>query len=244
MCSVKAAVGCGNRRGKRKFDGGKDRKGIFQMKNNGFFKVRILELALMFAMAVIACDTGTNGGGGAGASLDKALVAKWYIYPTQVDNPDAEPVFEISSRGKLTGSSVSELSEILVTTSGNKISATVTVNGETAEGGTATYSVTGTRLLLTNPMQNGASGGLFLPFITAIQLAQSTGASLGADGCFHKSGTGGTGETGGGGGSSVGCSSLSPGTKCSAQSGCSSKFLCLTGQGSDSNCTTGCSCNG
>jgi hypothetical protein len=45
-----------------------------------------------------------------------------------------------------------------------------------------------------------------------------------------------------GGNSSVGCASLSAGTKCSAQSACSGNFLCLTGQGSDSNCTTGCSC--
>jgi hypothetical protein len=260
-----------------------ERKGVFYMKRDSFFRAGILALALMFAMAGIGCETGTNGGGKAG--LDKALVAKWYIYPTQVDDPDEEPVFEISSDGRLTGSSVSELAEILVTTSGKKISATVTVNGETAESGTATYSVTGNKLLLTNPMLNGAQGGVFLPFITAIQLAQSIGASLGADGHFHKSGasgasggeegggtggtgtgtggtgtgtggtgtgtggtgtgTGGTGTgTGGGGSTSVGCSSLSDGTKCSAQSGCSGKFLCQTGQGSDSNCTSGCSCKG
>jgi hypothetical protein len=58
------------------------------------------------------------------------------------------------------------------------------------------------------------------------------------------SGTEGTSNTGGTSSSSIGCSSLSDGTKCSAQSSCSGKFLCLTGQGSDSNCTTGCSCNG
>jgi hypothetical protein len=147
MCSVKAALGCGNRRGKRKFDGGKDRKGIFQMKNNSFFKAGMLA-ALIFGMAVIGCDTGGTGSG--------------------------------------TGGTGSE-------------------NGET--GGTG-----GT---------GGGTGG--------------TGGGTGGTG----SGTGGTG-----GGSSVGCSSLSNGTKCSAQSSCSSKFLCLTGQGSDSNCTAGCSCDG
>jgi hypothetical protein len=46
----------------------------------------------------------------------------------------------------------------------------------------------------------------------------------------------------GGGGNSVGCSSLSAGTQCTAKSVCSDRFLCLTGQGSDDNCTTGCSC--
>jgi len=43
-------------------------------------------------------------------------------------------------------------------------------------------------------------------------------------------------------GSSIGCSSLSAGTACHAQSVCSGRFLCQTGQGSDSNCTTGCTC--
>jgi len=46
----------------------------------------------------------------------------------------------------------------------------------------------------------------------------------------------------GSGGGGTGCSSISAGTQCSAHSSCSSHFLCLTGQGSDDNCTTGCSC--
>jgi hypothetical protein len=45
-----------------------------------------------------------------------------------------------------------------------------------------------------------------------------------------------------GGGASLGCASLSAGTECSEHSSCSDRFLCKTGQGSDSNCTTGCSC--
>jgi hypothetical protein len=56
--------------------------------------------------------------------------------------------------------------------------------------------------------------------------------------------SGSTGNTGGTGSSNVGCGSLMDGTKCSAHSSCSNKFLCLTGQGSDSDCTTGCSCGG
>jgi len=40
----------------------------------------------------------------------------------------------------------------------------------------------------------------------------------------------------------TGCRTLSAGTKCSANSICSNNFLCLTGQGSDDNCTTSCSC--
>jgi hypothetical protein len=41
---------------------------------------------------------------------------------------------------------------------------------------------------------------------------------------------------------SIGCSSLKVGEECTAQSSCGSKFLCMTGQGSDSNCTESCSC--
>jgi hypothetical protein len=46
----------------------------------------------------------------------------------------------------------------------------------------------------------------------------------------------------GGGGFSVGCAGLSAGTQCHEQSVCSGRFLCLTGQGSDSDCAAGCSC--
>ena len=66
-------------------------------------------------------------------------------------------------------------------------------------------------------------------------------------GCDNdNNGNGDNGDNGGNGGNggstSIGCSSLSAGTKCAAHSSCSNHFLCLTGQGSDNNCTTGCSC--
>jgi hypothetical protein len=51
-----------------------------------------------------------------------------------------------------------------------------------------------------------------------------------------------SGSGSGGGGASIGCSTLSLGTKCGAQSICGNRFLCQTGQGSDNNCTTSCSC--
>lgn len=41
---------------------------------------------------------------------------------------------------------------------------------------------------------------------------------------------------------SVGCATLKAGSKCSETSACSQRFLCLTGQGSDKDCTSGCSC--
>jgi hypothetical protein len=54
----------------------------------------------------------------------------------------------------------------------------------------------------------------------------------------------GTGTGTGGGTASIGCSSLKAGTKCTAHSVCGDKFHCMTGQGSDSNCTSSCSCDG
>jgi hypothetical protein len=47
---------------------------------------------------------------------------------------------------------------------------------------------------------------------------------------------------GGGDDAAIGCHDLRAGTKCSEHSVCSGNFLCLTGQGSDSDCTTSCSC--
>jgi hypothetical protein len=226
----------------------------------------MLAAALTFGVILAGCDTG--GGGGENPSLDSALVAKWYTYPGEVDDPEAEPLFEITASGEFI--SEGNMGEINVTTSGGIISSTITLNGEPTEGGTAAYTVIGNKLRLSDPRYAGSpNGGVFMAFVSALQLAQDAdaiaGGILGADGYFHKSGTGGKDpeepggkdpeepggkdpeEPGGKdpeepGGSSIGCSSLSDGTKCSAQSGCSSKFLCLTGQGSDSNCTTGCAC--
>jgi hypothetical protein len=41
-----------------------------------------------------------------------------------------------------------------------------------------------------------------------------------------------------------GCSDLSKGTECTAHSRCNNKFLCKTGQGNDSDCSSSCSCDG
>jgi hypothetical protein len=150
-------------------------------KHGLFLGFTVLALTAMFALA--GCDP--NGGNDETGGLDSTLVAKWYTYPTQVDDPDAAPMFEITASGRLI-SDANTNGEINVTTSGGIISATVTLNGQTVESGTANYTVTGKRLLLSNPMLNGVTGGIFLPFVTAIQLAQSLGGSLGADGHLHK----------------------------------------------------------
>ncbi|MDR2303228.1 MAG: hypothetical protein LBE10_01385 [Treponema sp.] len=150
-------------------------------------KVFVVMLVILTASGILiaGCENGTNNGG---PSLDTALVAKWYTYPTQVDDPNAKPMFEIAASGRLI-SEANTNGEINVTTSDGIISATVTLNGQTAESGTADYTITGNKLLLSNPMLNGVTGGLFQPFVSAIQLAKSIGTSLGADGYYHKSDT-------------------------------------------------------
>lgn len=40
----------------------------------------------------------------------------------------------------------------------------------------------------------------------------------------------------------VGCATLEMGTTCTANSVCDSRFYCRTGQGSDNDCSSGCSC--
>jgi hypothetical protein len=140
--------------------------------------------ALAFALA--GCSNPTGGGIDDGSGgLDSALVAKWYAYPTQVDDPGEDPVFEITASGRLI-SAANTNGEFNVTTSGGIISATVTLGGQTAEAGTANYTVSGNRLLFSNPIPTNS---VFLSFITALQLAETAdqfAGLLGVDGYYHK----------------------------------------------------------
>jgi hypothetical protein len=159
------------------------------MKQNKCLVLGILAVVLTFGIIAAGCDNGTSPGGG--PSLDKALVAKWYTYPTQVGDPDVDPMFEITAAGRLLSITIPD-GEVNVTTSGGIISSTVTYDGQTTESGTAKYTITGNRLLLSNPKIGDAPGGLFQPFVSAIQTAQEldalAGGTLGADGYLHKSG--------------------------------------------------------
>ena len=49
-------------------------------------------------------------------------------------------------------------------------------------------------------------------------------------------------NSGGSSSNAIGCANLKAGTTCSETAACSKHFLCLTGQGSDKNCSDGCSC--
>jgi hypothetical protein len=116
-----------------------------------------------------------GGGGGGGEELDSALVAKWHSTQAAADS-GASVVFEITSGGSMTGEAFN--TDVKVTTSAGKISATVTVSGQTVSGGSADYVVEGTTLTLSNP----STGSLFTPLITAI----NAGKGAGGDGKYHK----------------------------------------------------------
>ena len=61
-----------------------------------------------------------------------------------------------------------QLLEVPVTTSGGVISSSVTMNGVTADMGTANYTVDGNKMQLSNPLFNGVVAGTFAGY-TAVQ---------------------------------------------------------------------------
>jgi hypothetical protein len=207
------------------------------MKQNKFLVLGILAVVLTFGIIAAGCDNGTSSGGG--PSLDKALVAKWHSTQDAADK-GTDVAFEITADGSIIGDAFTE--EFKVTTSAGRISAIITMGGENYDAGSADYVVVGTTL----KFSNASAGSVF----TSLIAGQDFSLAMSGDGKYHKSasggggtggGTGGTGGDGGTGGG-IGCSSLNAGTQCHAQSVCSSRFLCMTGQGSDSNCTTDCTC--
>jgi hypothetical protein len=72
----------------------------------------------------------------------------------------------------------SSSANITVTTSGGRISATMTMSGQTGDGGSADYVVSGTTLKFSNP----STPSVFLSLISAIE----AGTYLGGDGFYHK----------------------------------------------------------
>jgi hypothetical protein len=161
----------------------------FLMKTKRFFLFGLPAVLLALGLVLAGCDDGSGSGSGGGGSgnFDSALVATWHATQDDADS-GANVVFEFSADGALTGDAVT--STINVTTSGGRISATITAGGQTVDGGSVAYEVDGNTLTLSDP-----SGGTFSSFITVQQAG---------DGCFYKSSGGGNGNgngngTGGGG---------------------------------------------
>jgi hypothetical protein len=137
------------------------------------FLAGILCIMLVFGLFIVGCDTGTNpGGGDEGGSIDSALVGTWYSTQTAADNGQS-PMFEFTADGRLTGGAIP--GDIKVTTSNGRISATITANGQTIDGGSADYVVNGTQLTFSNP--SGGQSNIFATLSVAGSYYKSAGGN-------------------------------------------------------------------
>jgi fibronectin type 3 domain-containing protein len=112
------------------------------------------------------------------AVIDSALVAKWHL--TQEDaNNGQYAVFEFTAGGYLTSDAFDAFPEVVitVTTSKGRLSTTLTLNGQTIDGGSADYTVSGTELRFSNMSADAP----------LLSLLGGGGAIDGSD-CFYKAG--------------------------------------------------------
>jgi hypothetical protein len=133
--------------------------------------------------------TGTSGGGN-GGGIDNALVGTWHYSAQEAVNNGQYAAFEFTADGSLTIAGQSSDMVITVTTSNGRISATLTLSGNTMDAGSANYTVSGTTLSFSNP-----SGG----DINIFTVLQQVSSAAGGSGYYYKAGGGG-GGTGSGGG--------------------------------------------
>jgi hypothetical protein len=141
----------------------------------------ILCMTLVFGLLIAGCDTGTNGNDG---GIDKALVANWHSTQAVAD-AGTDIVFEITADGRLIIVGQSSSANITVTTSGGRISATMTVNEQAVDGGSADYTVVGTTLRFSNL-------SIPSPVFTSLEAGQNVSIALGLPGCYYKRASGAT----------------------------------------------------
>jgi hypothetical protein len=104
----------------------------------------IIAFVAVINFGLAGCKTDDDGGGG---GSDTALVAKWYITQAYADSQDNFYVaYEFTSDGKLGISTASVDAGLTYTAS----SGTITVKSAGYTVGTATYSIAGTELTLSN----------------------------------------------------------------------------------------------
>jgi hypothetical protein len=165
------------------------------MRTKRFFIFGLPAVLLALGLVLAGCDTGSSsggdeggGGGGGNGSFDSALAATWHS-TQDAANSGSSVAFEFTSGGRLTIAGQSNM-EITVTTSGGRISATVTTGGQTVDGGSVAYVVSGTTLTFSDPSVGGMN--VFQSLVAGQQIA----------GCYYKSssGSGGGGNNNGGGG--------------------------------------------
>jgi hypothetical protein len=107
---------------------------------------------LALSLVLAGCDTGGGeGSGSGGGGFDSALVATWHSTQAAAGS-GSSAVFEFKAGGILTMSGQADGSGFTVTTSGGRVSATVTTRGQTVDGGSIAYAVSGTTLKFSDPV--------------------------------------------------------------------------------------------
>jgi hypothetical protein len=131
-------------------------------------------------------DNNNNGDDNSNNSSGIAnnLVAKWYQRQTEADAEKDLVIFEITAEGKMIGEAFN--TEVKVTTSNGRITATTTANGQTISD-SADYVVEGTTLKFSNlSTQTGYFAILNNVLTTAAMLEEAFGLAPTIDGKYHK----------------------------------------------------------
>jgi hypothetical protein len=148
------------------------------MKTKRFFLFGLPAVLLALGLVFVSCDNGTNGGEEGG--FDSRLVATWHSTQTAAENGDSA-LFWFEGDGSLTIASQSNMI-IKATTSGGTLSMTSTSGGQTFDGGSIKYEISGTLLKFSNPTAGGSIANI-------LNSAQSLVNPPFGDGYFHKSGS-------------------------------------------------------
>jgi hypothetical protein len=114
-------------------------------KLTGFWE-KLSMLAVLLATGLGGCG---NPIGIYDGAIDRDLVAKWHTTQAAADSGESV-AFEFTWDGTWNTARFGAGTEITVTTSGRRISATVTADGQSTDGGSANYAVTGTTLSFSN----------------------------------------------------------------------------------------------
>ncbi|MDR1215083.1 MAG: hypothetical protein LBK25_00195 [Treponema sp.] len=121
------------------------------MKTKNFFLFGLPAALLALSLVLVGCDEGDDDNT---PGFDRALVGTWHS--TQAAADDGESVaFEFTADGRLTITGQSDAMTIKATTSGGRITLKLTAGGQTTDGGSVRYVVSGTELTLSEPSNPG-----------------------------------------------------------------------------------------
>ncbi|MDR0386889.1 MAG: hypothetical protein LBH57_02510 [Treponema sp.] len=145
-----------------------------------FLLLGLLAMTAVFGLA--GCRNPAGGGNGGkdedDGSIDSALVATWHS-TQDAANSGESVVFEFTADGRLTGDAFTN-GVATVTTSNGRISAILTLNGQSIDGGSADYTVSGTELRFSNPSNSPTN--YFRILINLLNV----GMAIGGSDCYYK----------------------------------------------------------